>query len=88
MKKVFRKLVVQAAIVDQTHIWDDCKVSNHVQNLEPDPDVLSTFCNGPPGFADELLRVQSNLHPVVQQREERGKRKGGNENCDEPELQN
>ena len=73
---------------DHAYISDDGEVGDHVEDLEPDADVLGSLGHGAPRLADELLGVESNLDPVVEQREEGGQREGRNENGDEAELQN
>ena len=62
-------------------------MSQHVQDGEPDADVLRPLGDRPPRLTDELLRVQPDLHPVVQEREKWRQRKGGDKNGDESELQ-
>lgn len=62
-------------------------MSQHVQYLEPDPDILSPLGDRPPGLTDELLRVQSDLHPVIEQSKKWGQRKGSHEDGDEAKLQ-
>ena len=70
-----------------TYVGDDCKLGQHVQDGEPDPDVLRPLRDGPPGFADEFLSVEPNLDPVVEQGEERGQRERRHEDRDETELE-
>ena len=43
--------------------------------------------HGPPRLADELLSVQSDLHPVVEEGEQGGQGEGRHEDCDETELE-
>ena len=70
------------------YICDDGEVRDHVEDLEPDADVLGSLGHGPPRLANELLRVQPDLDPVVEQREEGGQGEGRHEDGDEAELQN
>ena len=70
-----------------TDITDNRQLSDHLHDGEPDPDVLGPFGHGPPGLADELLGVQSDFHPVVQEREEGRQGEGRHENCDETKLE-
>ena len=69
-----------------THVTDDSELCQRVQNDKPDADVLTAFSHGTPRLAHELVRVQPDLYPVVQQREERGQREGGHEYSDEAKL--
>lgn len=71
-----------------THVADDGQVGQHVQDLEPDADVLGALRDWPPRLAHQLVRVQPDLHPVVEQREQRRKRERRHEDGDEAELQN
>ncbi|XP_025786542.1 anoctamin-7 [Puma concolor] len=57
------------------------------QDVGPDADVLRALGHRAPVLADELARVQADLHPVVEQREERRERTRGHEDGDEAELQ-
>ena len=70
-----------------THITDDRQLCQSVQYGEPDPYVLSTLGNHSPGLTDKLLGVQSQLHPVVKQGEQRCQGKGGHEHGDKTKLQ-
>lgn len=60
---------------------------HEVQDGEPDADVLRPLGHGAAGLAHELLRVQPDLHPVVEQREERRQREGRHEDGDEAKLE-
>lgn len=60
---------------------------HEVQDGEPDADVLRPLGHGAAGLAHEFLRVQPDLHPVVEQREERRQREGRHEDGDEAELE-
>ena len=70
-----------------TDIADHRQLSDHLHDGEPDPDVLGSLRHRPPGLTDKLLGVQSDLHPVVEQRKERRQREGRNEDCYETKLQ-
>lgn len=61
---------------------------HEIKNGEPDPNVLCALRHWPPRLAYKLLSIEANLHPVVEQREERGERKGSYEDGDEAELEN
>lgn len=69
-----------------TDVADDGKLRESVENLEPDSDVLTSFCYRTSRLAGELVSVQSDLHPVVEQSKERRQRKRRHEYCYEPEL--
>ena len=47
------------------HVGDDCELREHVEDGEPDADVLRPLRHRPPRLAHELLRVQPNLDPVI-----------------------
>ena len=69
------------------YITDNSQLSDHLHNPEPDPDILRPLRHGPPGLADELLGVQPDLHPVVEEGEQGGQGEGSHEDCDEAELE-
>ena len=52
-----------------THIANDCQLCEHIEDGEPDPDVLRPLRHRAPRLPDKLLRVQSDLNPVVEQGE-------------------
>lgn len=62
-------------------------MGHEVKDGEPDANVLGSFWHRSSGLTNELLGIESDLHPVVEEGEERGKWKGGNEDGDEPKLQ-
>ena len=47
------------------HVGDDGELREHVEDGEPDADVLRPLRHRPPRLANELLRVQPNLDPVI-----------------------
>ena len=51
-----------------THICDDGELCQHVEDSEPDADVLRPLRHCPPRLANKLLRVQPDLDPVVLKR--------------------
>lgn len=59
---------------------------DELQDGEPDADVLSSLYNGAAIFGHKLLRVQSRLHPVIHESEERSERTGRHEDGDEAKL--
>jgi len=61
-------------------------MSDGVEDGEPDADVLAALGDRPSSLADELVRVESNLQPVVEQREQRRQRKRGHEYRNKAEL--
>ena len=70
-----------------SYIADDGQLGDHLHDLEPDPDILGPLGHGPPRLADELLGVQPDLHPVVEEGEQGGQGEGRHEDCDETELE-
>ena len=54
---------------------------------EPDADVLRSFGERPASFGHQLLSVEADLDPVVDEREEWRDREGNHENGDEAELE-
>ena len=69
-----------------TYIAYDSEVCQGIKYREPDPDVLSLLSDGPPRLADKLVCVESDLHPVVEQSEERSERERGHKDRDEAKL--
>lgn len=59
-----------------------------MQDLKPDADILCALRHDAPRLTDELLRVQSDLHPVVEERKERRQRERSDKDGDEAELEN
>ena len=70
-----------------TYIADDSQLSECVENCEPDSDILTSFGDRPARFTGELVSVQADLKPVVEQCKQRRKRKRSHEDCYETELQ-
>ena len=70
-----------------TDIADNRQLGDHLHDGEPDPDVLGPLGHGPPGLTDELLGVQSDLHPVVEEGEQGSQGEGRHEDGDETELE-
>ena len=61
---------------------------HELENGEPDADILGALRHRSPRLADELLGVEADLHPVVEQREEGRQGEGRHEDRQETELQN
>jgi hypothetical protein len=59
---------------------------NHVQDLEPDPDVLGPLGHGPSRLTHKLLSIEPNLDPVVEQSKKGSQGKGSDKDGDETEL--
>lgn len=74
--------------ISNTHIADDCQASQHVQDLEPDADILCPFCHDASRLTYKLLRIQPDLHPVVQQCKEWSQREGSHKDSNEAKLEN
>ena len=70
------------------YIADNRQLGDHLHDPEPDPDVLGPLGHGPPGLTDELLCVQSDLHPVVDEGEQGSQGEGRHEDCYEAKLKN
>ena len=51
-----------------THIGDDGELGEHVEDSEPDADVLRPLRHCPPRLANKFLRVQPDLDPVILKR--------------------
>ena len=69
------------------YIAYDGQLSQCVEDGEPDTDVLSAFGHGSSRFADELLCVESNFDPVVEEGEEGRERKRRHEDGYETKLE-
>ena len=72
----------------QTHVADDGQLGEHLEDLEPDADVLRALGHGAPRLAHKLLRVQPDLHPVVEEGAQRGEREGRHKDGDKTKLEN
>ena len=72
----------------KSYIADDSQLCQHFHDLEPDSNVLSSLSHSSPGLTHELLSVQSDLHPVVEESKEWSKREGSNKDGDETKLKN
>ena len=69
-------------------IADDSQLGQHLHDLEPDPNVLSSLCHSSPCLTHKLLSIQSDLHPVVEESKERSQGEGSYKDGDETKLQN
>jgi len=52
-----------------TYIADDRKLSERVKYFEPYSDVLTSLSDRPTRLTGELVGVEADLNPVVEQRE-------------------
>ena len=68
------------------YITNNSQLRKRVENDEPDADILTAFRHGTPRLTYKLVRVQSDLDPVVQQREERSQWERSNKYSDESKL--
>ena len=48
------------------YITDNSQLRERVKNDEPDADILTAFRHWTPRLTHKLVRVQSDLNPVVQ----------------------
>ena len=90
MRKAWEHVVFYYEIFSKecfTDIADNSQLSDHLHDGEPDPDVLRSLRHGPSGLADELLGVQPDLHPVVDEGEQGRQGEGRHEDCDETKLE-
>lgn len=60
---------------------------DELQDAEPHADVLSPLHHRPPVLRHKLLSVQTDLHPVVDEREERSERTRRHKDGDEAKLE-
>ena len=67
--------------------WGNLSKSNHKISHISSALRFLVFLNRP-GLADKLLSIKSDLDPVVEESKEGGEGEGGNEDGDEPELEN
>lgn len=59
---------------------------DELQDGKPDADVLSSFHHRAAIFSYKLLSIQSRLHPVINESEERSEGTGCHEDGDETKL--
>ena len=69
-----------------TYVADDGKLNDGVEDGKPDSDVLTALGDRPTSVTDELVRVEADLEPVVEQRKQRRQRKSRHEDRYEAEL--
>ena len=74
--------------LSSTYVADDGYLSDTVQNVKPDADILSSVGDRSSHFTNELVRVNADLKDVVGECEERSQRKCSHKDCDETELEN
>ena len=70
-----------------THIDYDGQVWQAFQDAEPDAYVLGALGHRPAVLAGELVSVQTDFHPVVEEGEERSERERRHEDGDEAKLE-
>lgn len=73
--------------VQSTHVGDDGQVRQGLQYVEPDSDVLGALSHRPAVLARKLVGVQTDLHPVVEEGEERREGERCHEDGDESKLE-
>jgi hypothetical protein len=71
-----------------THIADDSEVCQHVQDLEPDANILCSFSHNASGVTHKLLCIQPNLDPVVEQCKQWSQWEGSYKNGYKAKLEN
>lgn len=70
----------------EPYVAEDGDVCDGLHDGEPDADVLSPLHHRAAVFSHKLLRVQADLDPVVDEREERREGTGHHEDGDEAKL--
>ena len=71
-----------------THICNDGQLCHYVEDAVPRPNVLCSLRHWPPLCDSVLVRVKTDLHPVVEERKQRSNRKGCHKDCDKAKLDN
>lgn len=71
---------------ENTHITEDGYVGDELQDGEPDANALSSLHHRAAIFTHKLLSIQTNLHPVINESEERSERTRRHEDGDETKL--
>lgn len=69
------------------YVADDGQVSDGLQDGEPDANALCSLSHQPPVVTDELVGIQADLHPVVEQGKEGCQGTGRHKDGDEAALQ-
>lgn len=69
-----------------TYIGDNRENGHPVEDLLPGTNAVSLCCHGTPELSGELPGVNSNLDNVVEQRQQRCQREGGDKQSDEAKL--
>lgn len=70
-----------------THVGDDGQVREGLQDVKPHADVLRSLGHRPAVLAHKLVRVQSDLGPVVEEGEERCQGERRHKDGDEAKLE-
>ena len=67
ISKFLNRLVLNQISV--AYITNNSNFCNGLENVEPNPKVLSSFCNRPSSFANQFVAVDANFKDVVGQSE-------------------
>lgn len=70
----------------ESYVGEHGRVRDELQDGKPDADVLSSLHHRAAIFSDELLSIQTNLHPIVDESEERSERTRCHKDGDESKL--
>lgn len=69
-----------------TYVGDDRENGHPIEDLLPGTNAVSLGCHGTPELSGELPGVNANLDNVVEQRQQRCQREGGDKQSDEAKL--
>ena len=75
---LYSQFPFQILPLHKTHIRNNSQFRDELQEGVPGPHVLCAFIDGSPDSGNVLVRVQPDLHPIVQE----GKQWGQGERCD------
>lgn len=70
-----------------THVGYDGEVRQGFQYVEPDADVLGSLGHRSAVLAHKLVGVQTDFHPVIEERKEGSEGEGCHEDGDETKLE-
>jgi hypothetical protein len=62
-------------------------VRQHVKDFEPDTNILCSFCYNAFCLTHKLVRIQPDLHPVVEQRKQWSQRESSHKDSNEAKLE-
>ena len=71
----------------RSYVADDGQLNDGLEDREPDADVVASLGHRSARRTDELVRVETDLEPVVEQSEQRSQRERRHEDRYEAELQ-